>query len=158
MRDATPCIAVYQPGKWAEKGSMLPNSLFFFDDPNTMPNIRDDVFRLRARYLFPVRRRLRADQNRELQMSGCRTSRRHIHSLSSGRRALRALVVRLSPTTLTSTRRPPIRWLPTCAISTRSRSGRGTERRSMACSMPATVSAGPARCLSKRLSIGRGSD
>jgi len=51
-----------------------------------------------------------------------------------------------------------IRWSPTCTISTRSRSGRGTERRSIACSMPATVSAGPARCLSTPSSIGRGSD
>ena len=74
MRDATPCIAVYQPGKRAEKGSMLPNSLFFFDDPNTMPNMRDDIFRLRGRYLFPVRRELRADQ---IANSKCPVVERH---------------------------------------------------------------------------------
>jgi hypothetical protein len=55
-------------------------------------------------------------------------------------------LLRASALHRSSTRRPPIRWSPTCAISTRSRSGRGMGRRSIACSMPATVSAGPAQC------------
>ena len=34
--------------------SSVPNSPFFFDDHNTTPNVLDDVFGLRPRYLLPI--------------------------------------------------------------------------------------------------------
>jgi hypothetical protein len=47
-------VADVSPHELDDLLQLVPNSLFFFDDHNTSPNILDDVFGLRPRYLLPI--------------------------------------------------------------------------------------------------------